>query len=334
MRTLIIAEAGVNHNGDIDIAKNLISEAAIAGADFVKFQTFTALNIASKTTQKANYQKKFTNPNEGQFDMLSKLELSKNDHEILIEECNRHKIGFLSTAFDIQSFDMLVGLNCLELVKIPSGELTNLPYLRHVGNSGKPVILSTGMADLGEIEDAIHVIESAGTPRHLITVLQCTTEYPTPMHDVNLRAMNSIRHAFGVQVGLSDHTSGIEVSIAAVALGASVIEKHFTLDQTMPGPDHSASLEPAELRAMITGIRNIEIALGSAIKKPCLSEIKNKSVVRRSIVASRFIRVGDVFTVENISVKRPGSGISPMHWDHILGRAAIRDFSPDEMIEI
>lgn len=334
MKTLIIAEAGVNHNGDIDIAKQLIEEAACAGADFVKFQTFVATEIVSSSADKAEYQKKITQNDESQLEMLRKLELSRDDHAVLIEVCRSHGIGFFSTAFDFQSFDLLMELGCLEQVKIPSGELTNLPLLRYMSQSRKPLLLSTGMSNLGEIEAAIEVIEAAGTPRSLITLLHCTTEYPTPMEDVNLRAMASLRQAFGVSIGYSDHTIGIEIPIAAVALGATVVEKHFTLNRNLPGPDHKASLEPRELKAMIDGIRNIELALGDGIKRPSDSELKNKPVARRSLVAIKPIRAGEAFTTNNVGTKRPGTGISPMRWDEVIGRTATRDYSFDELIRL
>ncbi len=283
MRTLVIAEAGVNHNGDIKLAKKLIAVAAEAGADLVKFQTFVTASNISRSAPKAEYQKGSTDPEESQYEMVRKLELSKDDHLELIEECEKRKIGFFSTAFDATSIDMLDELNVSDYVKVPSGELTNLPYLRYLTRQGKRLLLSTGMANLGEIEAAINVVEQAGTPRDKITVLHCTTEYPTPMEDVNLRAMVNIGKAFGVSVGYSDHTPGIEVPIAAVALGAKVIEKHFTLDRTLPGPDHRASLEPDELKAMVQGIRNIEKALGDGIKRPSPSELKNKPIARKSL---------------------------------------------------
>lgn len=334
MRTLIIAEAGVNHNGDIGLAKKLIAAAAAAGADLVKFQTFKAKNLVSVSAPKAEYQRKITESSESQFEMIRKLELSLEDHTILIEECRAHGIGFFSTAFDFQSFELLMELGCLEQIKIPSGELTNLPLLRYMSRVGKPLMLSTGMANLGEIEAAIEAIEVAGTPRDLITVLQCTTEYPTPMEDVNLRAMVAMKKAFGVNVGYSDHTPGIEISIAAVALGATVIEKHFTLDRDFPGPDHKASLEPHELKAMVDGIRNVERALGDGIKRPSPSELKNKSVARKSLVAIRPICAGEVFSSENMGAKRPGTGLSPMRWDEVVGRPATKDFAVDEMITL
>lgn len=333
MRTLIIAEAGVNHNGDMALAKRLIAEAARAGADLVKFQTFVAGRIISARAPKAEYQKGTTDPAESQQDMVRKLELSRADHEDLIEECVRHGTGFFSTAFDEESFDLLVGLG-LKMVKVPSGEITNLPFLRHISRLGMPLLLSTGMARLGEVEAAIEAIEQAGTPRERITVLHCTTEYPAPMEDVNLRAMASMREAFGVQVGYSDHTVGIEVPIAAVALGARVIEKHFTLDRGLPGPDHRASLEPEELAAMVTAIRNIERAMGDGIKRPSPSELKNRAIARKSLVARVAIAAGETFGAHNVAAKRPGTGLSPMHWDDVCGRVARRAFAADELIEL
>lgn len=334
MKTLIIAEAGVNHNGDMALAKELIAAAAAAGADLVKFQTFIAANIISRSAPKAEYQKGATDPQESQQEMVRKLELTRENHLELIAECEKQGIGFFSTAFDHGSIDLLEELGGAEIVKVPSGELTNLPYLRYLTRHGKQVLLSTGMANLGEIEAAIKVIEQAGTPREKITVLHCTTEYPTPMEDVNLRAMVNIGKAFGVAVGYSDHTPGIEVPIAAVALGATVIEKHFTLDRTLPGPDHRASLEPDELKAMVQGIRNIEKALGDGIKRPSPSELKNKPIARKSLVAARPIKAGEAFSEGNLMAKRPGTGISPMQWDEVIGRTAPRDFSEDELIEL
>ena len=333
MKTLIIAEAGVNHNGDMALAKKLIAAAADAGADLVKFQTFIASNLVSKSAPKAEYQKNVTDPEESQQEMVRKLELSKENHLELIDECKRKGIGFFSTAFDLESVDLLEEFGS-KFVKVPSGELTNLPYLRYLTRTGKPVLLSTGMANLGEIEAAINVIEQAGTPRAKITVLHCTTEYPTPMEDVNLRAMVNIGNALGVKVGYSDHTSGIEIPIAAVALGATVIEKHFTLDRNLPGPDHRASLEPDELKAMVAGIRNIERALGDGIKRPSPSELKNKPIARKSLVAATDIKAGELFSVENLATKRPGTGVSPMLWDEVIGRSAPRDFNEDELIEL
>ncbi len=334
MRTLIIAEAGVNHNGDMNLAHQLIAQAAAVGADLVKFQTFQARHIVSTTAPKAEYQKKATGEAESQFEMIRKLELSKPQHVELLRSCQQQGIGFFSTAFDTESFDLLVELDCLSWVKVPSGEITNLPFLRYMAKLGRPMLLSTGMATLGDIEAAIEVIEAAGTQRERITVLHCTTEYPAPMHEVNLRAMNAIAQAFGVRVGYSDHTQGIEVPIAAVALGATVIEKHFTLDRSLPGPDHAASLEPHEFKAMVQGIRNIEHALGNGIKQPTASEIKNKAIARKSIVARRAIQVGEVFTEYNLTTKRPGTGVSPMRWDEVLGKVATRTYEADEIIKL
>jgi N,N'-diacetyllegionaminate synthase len=333
MKTLIIAEAGVNHNGDLAVAKQLVAAAAAAGADLVKFQSFITSKSIARHAPKANYQLGSTDPIESQFEMVRKLELTEQDHRELIAECARHGIGFFSTAFDTESFDMLLGMG-LELIKIPSGEISNLPFLRYMAAAGKPLILSTGMSTLGDIETAIEVLETAGIERSKITVLHCTTEYPTPMHEVNLRAMQSMRKAFGVATGYSDHTKGIEVAIAAVAMGACVIEKHFTLDRNMPGPDHQASLEPQELAAMVTAIRNIEIALGDGVKRLTPSEAKNKPVARKSLVACAPIAKGQLFSERNMTAKRPGTGISPMRWDEVIGRAAARDFAVDELIEL
>lgn len=327
----IIAEAGVNHNGSILLAKKLIDVAAESGADAVKFQTFKAENLVSKNAQKAAYQKETTDQQESQFDMIKKLELDVNTHKELMAYCEEKQIMFLSTPFDHDSIDMLNELG-LEIFKIPSGEITNLPYLRHIGSLNKKVILSTGMADLGEIEDALDILTAAGTDREKITVLHANTMYPTPMEDVNLKAMQTIGTAFDIAYGYSDHTLGIEIDVAAVAMGAAVIEKHFTLDKTMVGPDHKASLEPDELNAMVKAIRNIELALGSAIKKPSKSEKPNMEIARKSIVANHSIRRGDVFTEENLAIKRPGSGISPIRWDEIVGTKAAKDFEADDLI--
>ena len=331
--TLIIAEAGVNHNGDLTLARKLIDAAAKAGADLVKFQTFSANRQVTRTALKADYQTQTTNIKESQHEMLRSLELTAEMHKELIVHCAARNIGFFSTAFDIESVDLLVSLG-QDHFKIPSGEITNMPYLRHIGQIGKAVILSTGMATLGEIESAIDVLEQAGTPRANITVLHCTTEYPTPMTEVNLRAMQSIQRAFGVEVGYSDHTPGIEVAIAAVAMGASVIEKHFTMDCNLPGPDHQASLEPEGLVAMVAAIRNIEIALGDGIKRIARSEARNKPVMRKSLVASQAIKAGEIFSTNNITAKRPGTGISPMRWDEVIGHTAPRDFAEDELIDL
>lgn len=331
MSVFVIAEAGVNHNGLISLAKKLIDVAVDAGADAVKFQTFKADKLVSKGAAKAEYQKQSTDYAESQYEMIKKLELDIGAHQELIAYCKDKSILFLSTPFDHDSIDLLDGLG-LNIFKIPSGEITNLPYLRHIGSLNKKVILSTGMADIGEIEDALDVLVKAGTSRKKITILHANTMYPTPMKDVNLRAMQTIGEAFDVAYGYSDHTLGIEVNIAAVAMGASVIEKHFTLDKTMDGPDHKASLEPLELKAMISGIRNIELALGSRVKKPTRSETPNIVIARKSIVAGKHIKKGDVFSDKNLTIKRPGDGISPMRWDEILGMLALRDYAPDELI--
>ncbi len=330
--TLVIAEAGVNHNGDLDLARQLIDVAADAGADLVKFQTFSASRQATRNARKADYQALATDAAETQHDMLQRLELSEDAHRMLIAHCATRGIGFFSTGFDIECIDLLVSLG-LDRFKIPSGEITNLPYLRHVGRLRKPVILSTGMATLGEIDAAITVLELAGTPREQITVLHCNTDYPTPMQEVNLRAMCTMGQVLGVQVGYSDHTTGIEVPIAAVALGASMIEKHFTLSRQMPGPDHQASLEPDELKAMVSAIRNIERALGDGVKRPTLGELKNRPIARKSLVALQAIAAGERFSIDNITAKRPGTGISPMRWDEVIGRPAPRAFAADELIE-
>ena len=331
MKTLIIAEAGVNHNGSIEFAKKLVDVAAEAGADAVKFQTFNAVNIVSRNARKAAYQRQTTNAAESQLDMIRRLELCPSAHKELFTYCNKEGIQFLSSPFDLESIDLLSSLG-LTIFKIPSGEITNLPYLRKIGALKKEIILSTGMSDLGEIEDALDVLMKSGTELENITVLHCNTEYPTPIQDVNLKAMQTIARAFDVHVGYSDHTLGVEVPIAAVAMGATVIEKHFTLDRNMEGPDHRASLEPNKLKVMINAIRNIEKALGNGIKKPSPSELKNKSIARKSIVAERNIRKGEAFTEENLTVKRPGTGISPMRWDEVIGRKASRNFNEDEII--
>lgn len=333
MSVLIIAEAGVNHNGDIGMARELVDAAVEAGADLVKFQTFRADRLVTASARKAAYQMVTTAADESQHEMIRRLELTEEMHNELIAHCSRHKIEFFSTAFDLESLDYLMGLG-MSRIKVPSGEITNLPYLRKVGGFGKEVILSTGMSNLGEIEAAINTLEKAGTSREQVVVLHCNTEYPVPMPEVNLRAMRSIGEAFGVKVGFSDHTEGIEISIAAVALGATVIEKHFTLDRNLPGPDHRASIEPDELGRMIRSIRNVELAMGDGIKRPSVSEERNRPVVRKSLVASRHIVKGEVFSDENIAVKRPGVGISPARFDEVLGRIAARDFAPDEMIEL
>ncbi len=331
MSVFIIAEAGVNHNGSIDLAKKLIDVASDAGADAVKFQTFKAENLVSKSASKAAYQQETTDKEESQYEMIKKLELDIDTHKELMAYCTKKEIMFLSTPFDHESIEMLNMLG-LEIFKIPSGEITNLPYLREIGRLGKEIILSTGMADMGEIEDALDILVEAGTPKEHITILHANTMYPTPMEDVNLKAMITIGKTFDVAYGYSDHTLGIEVDIAAVALGASVIEKHFTLDKMMEGPDHKASLEPSELKAMVQGIRNIEKALGSSIKKPSPSEKPNIVVARKSIVANRTIKKGEKLTQENLAIKRPGNGIAPMRWDEIVGSIAAKDYNQDDLI--
>ncbi|MCF6340280.1 MAG: N-acetylneuraminate synthase [Sulfurimonas sp.] len=331
MSVFIIAEAGVNHNGSVELAKKLIDVAAEAGADAVKFQTFKTENLVSKNAQKAQYQKETTSSDESQFDMIKKLELDVDTHHELISYCNEKNIMFLSTPFDLDSVDLLDSLE-LKIFKIPSGEITNLPYLRKIGALKKEVVLSTGMANMSEIKDALDVLISSGTQKENITVLHANTMYPTPMRDVNLKAMLSIGENFNIAYGYSDHTLGIEVDIAAVAMGASVIEKHFTLDKTMDGPDHKASLEPNELIMMVKSIRNIEIALGSDEKKPSKSETPNIQIARKSIVANCDIKEGEIFSENNLAIKRPGNGISPMFWNEIIGQSAQKNYEADELI--
>lgn len=330
-KVFIIAEAGVNHNGSLTLAKKLIDVAVTAGADAVKFQTFKAEKLVSKSAQKAEYQKETTNKNESQFEMLKKLELDINAHKELISYCSSKNIMFLSTPFDNESIDLLNELK-LRIFKIPSGEITNLPYLRHIGSLNKNVILSTGMSNIGEIENALNILIDAGTKKKNITVLHANTMYPTPMEDVNLKAMLTIGNTFDIKFGYSDHTLGIEVDIAAVALGASCIEKHFTLDNNMDGPDHKASLEPDELKKMVESIRNIEIALGNGIKKASSSETPNILIARKSIVANDDIKKGEILSETNLVVKRPGTGISPMQWDNTIGLLAIKDYKKDELL--
>lgn len=330
-KVFIIAEAGVNHNGSLEIAKKLIDVASEAGANAVKFQTFKADKLVSKKAQKAEYQKETTDSAESQYDMIKKLELDERAHHELITYCKLKNILFLSTPFDHESIALLYRLE-MPIFKIPSGEITNLPYLRLIGSLKKEVVLSTGMANLDEIKDALDVLIKAGTPKERITVLHATTEYPCPIEDVNLKAMQTIADAFSVHVGYSDHTQGIEVPIAAVALGASVIEKHFTLNRSMEGPDHKASLEPDELMAMVKAIRNIEQALGDGIKQPSKSEAKNMPIARKSIVASKKIQIGEVLSSDNIAIKRPGNGISPMRWDEVIGTIASKNYDEDELI--
>ena len=333
MKTLIIAEAGVNHNGDMALAKELVEVAANCGADFVKFQTFNANRLVTENAVKADYQVKATGNTETQYEMLRKLELSEAMHHELIAHASINNIGFLSTGFDIQNVDFLYKLG-QRMFKVPSGEITNLPYLRHIGMFGLKVILSTGMSSMEEIAFALNVLESAGTPRSKITVLHCTTSYPVPFSDVNLLAMRSIASKFEVEVGYSDHTLGIEGPCAAVALGATVIEKHFTLSRSLSGPDHKASLEPDELNSMVKGIRNIERALGDGKKRLMPSESLNLLPIRHSIVASKRINKGTRFTDENITTKRPGGGIPPSLWENVIGQFAKHDFLENEMIEL
>ena len=331
MSVFIIAEAGVNHNGSIELAYKLIDAASVSGVNAVKFQTFKAENLVSKNAQKAEYQKQTTDPSESQFKMLKKLELDTNAHKRLIDYCKKKDIIFISTPFDHESIDLLNKLK-LQIFKIPSGEITNLTYLRHIGSLNKKVILSTGMSDLKEIGDAIKILTNAGTLKENITVLHANTMYPTPMEDVNLRAMQTIQNKFDVAVGYSDHTLGIEVDIAAVAMGATIIEKHFTIDKTMDGPDHKSSIDPEELNAMVSSIRNIEKALGSSIKKPSKSEKPNIIMARKSIVASKSIKQGELFTENNLTTKRPGTGLSPMEWDSIIGKVAKRNYQIDDLL--
>lgn len=356
MRTFIIAEAGVNHNGSLDMAKELVIQAAKAGADAVKFQTFKAENIVSKHAQKADYQKKNTAQDESQFEMVKKLEMNQSMHEELLSFCQVHHIKFLSTPFDLESVDLLANHLKVDQLKIPSGEITNGPLLLKAAQTRLPILLSTGMSTLGEIEDALRVLSYGylGNSEHPtrskledafsshegqeilkqnVTLLHCTTEYPAPFEEVNLKAMDTMEQAFGLPVGFSDHTDGIAVAIGAVARGATVIEKHFTLDKTLPGPDHKASLEPDELKLMITSIRQIERALGSSVKRATLSEQKNKPIARKSLVASRDICSGELFTEENVTTKRPGTGISPMSYWELLGKPATRDYKADEVIQ-
>ncbi len=332
-KVFIIAEAGVNHNGSLELAMRLADAAAEAGADVVKFQTFKAANIVTKDASKADYQKETTGEGSSQYEMLRKLELSPSDHETLIEHCRRIGIRFWSTAFDLESVDFLHSLG-LGLWKIPSGEITNYPYLRKIAGFNEQVIMSTGMSTEEDIRNALDALARNGQDLDKVILMHCNTQYPTPMEDVNLRAIDTMRTKFGLPVGYSDHTQGIEVPVAAVARGAVAIEKHFTLDRNMEGPDHKASLSPSELKEMVTAVRNIEKALGSGEKRVSKSEAGNMAVARKSIVAARPIAKGETFTEKNLAVKRPGSGISPMRWEEIIGKKAIRDFKEDELIEI
>lgn len=332
---LIIAEAGVNHNGSIEIAKQLVDKAVEAGVDVIKFQTFKAEKLVSKSAKQAEYQKKNigNEADDSQYNMLKKLELSEQDHQSLIDYCQQKGVKFFSTAFDLDSIDYLHSLN-LGLWKIPSGEITNYPYIKKIAQYGEPVILSTGMCELDDVSAAMNALIKNGVKQDQITILHCNTEYPTPYEDVNLKAMLELQEQFQVKVGYSDHTRGIEVPIAAVALGATVIEKHFTLDRNMPGPDHKASLEPDELRTMVSAIRHIELALGDGHKKVSPSEQKNIAIARKSIVAACSIKKGEILTEHNLTVKRPGTGISPMRWEEVLGTKAIKDFNEEDLIEI
>ncbi len=332
----IIAEAGVNHNGSIEIARQLVDKAVEAGVDIIKFQTFKSEKLVSKSARQAEYQKKNIGKksDDSQLSMLKKLELSEQDHVELMAYCKQKGIKFFSTAFDMDSIDYLHSLN-MGLWKIPSGEITNYPYIKKIAQYGEPVILSTGMCEMDDISAAVSVLLKYGVKREQITILHCNTEYPTPYEDVNLRAMNTIKDEFNVNVGYSDHTKGIEVPIAAAALGASVIEKHFTLDRNMEGPDHKASLEPYELKAMVSAIRNIEKAVGGdGTKHVSESERKNITIARKSIIAARDIKKGELLTEENMTVKRPGTGISPMRWEEVIGTKAIRNFAEEDLIEI
>ena len=331
--TFVIAEAGVNHNGDMKLAKRLIKEAANAGANAVKFQTFKTDNIVTRAAELAEYQKKRLPDISSQYNMLKKLEINYEQHLELMKYANEQKIMFLSTGFDFESNNMLNSLN-MKLFKIPSGEITNLPYLRQIGSFKKDTILSTGMSTLGEIETAIDVLISSGCKKSQIKVLHCTTQYPTPMYDVNLQSMLTIKNAFELEVGYSDHTTGIEVAIAAVALGGRIIEKHLTLDRKMQGPDHKASIEPAEFKKMVDSIRNIEKALGSSKKCPNKSELKNRTLVRKSLIAARQIEIGEKFNHENITVKRPGTGLSPMLIDEIIGKVSAKKYNKDDLITL
>ena len=333
--TLIIAEAGVNHNGSIELAKKLVEKAKEAGVDYIKFQTFKASKLVTKTAKQAEYQQRnIGKEGDSQYQMLKKLELSPEEHEVLINYCHQLGIKFFSTAFDFDSIEYLHSLN-LGLWKIPSGEVTNYPFLKRIAAYNEPTILSTGMCDMKDVRAAVNALYKNGLSKENLILLHCNTEYPTPFEDVNLKAMDALRKEFGVEVGYSDHTKGIEVPIAAVALGATVIEKHFTLDRNMEGPDHKASLEPDELKAMVSAIRNIEKAVGGdGTKHVSESEKKNIAIARKSIVAACEIKIGEVFTEDNLTVKRPGNGVSPMRWEEVLGQKAKRDFNEDELIEL
>jgi N,N'-diacetyllegionaminate synthase len=332
-KVFIIAEAGVNHNGSVKTAKKMVDAAASAGADAIKFQTFRAQSLVSKFAPKAMYQKKTVGKAESQLEMIMKLEMGLNAHKELIRYCRSKKIIFLSSPFDLESIDLLVSLG-LRTFKIPSGEITNLPYLRKIGALRRKIIMSTGMATMAEVKDALNVLLKSGTKKKDIVILHCNTEYPTPFKDVNLCAMLTVKDKLGVEVGYSDHTLGIEVAVAAAALGASVIEKHFTLDKKISGPDHQASLEPDELKCMVNAVRNVEVAMGSGVKEASSSEKANIDMVRKSIFAGVNIKRGERFTKKNLAVKRPGTGVSPMRWDDVIDKVAKKDFYQDELIKI
>ena len=332
-KTIIIAEAGVNHNGDINIAKELICAAHENGADIVKFQLFKTEDLSCKNAPKANYQKKLTNREESQYDMLKKLELNKSQIIDLKNECMKYQIEFLCTAFDFYSLQILREID-LKRYKIPSGEITNYPLLKEIGKTSKPIILSTGMSNLSDIDLAINTLEASGTEREQITLLHCTTEYPAPFEEVNLKAIKTLQKAFKTSVGYSDHTKGISIPLAAVTLGACILEKHFTLDKYMDGPDHKASLEPHEFKNMVQSIRLVEQSLGDGIKRPSKSEIKNIKIARKSIVASREIKKGELLSSDNITLKRPGDGLSPFMWNNLIGKSAKKAFKKDEQIQL
>ena len=333
MKTKIIAEAGVNHNGSMELAKKMVDEAKLLGVDYIKFQTGKPELVTSKYAVMADYQKQNIGTEESQLDMIRKIMLGADDFPVLKSYCDKVGVKFLSTPFDLESIDVLAPLN-MDFMKIPSGEITNLPYLRKIAAMHIPIVMSTGMSSLADVEAALTVLYKEGVSVDEITLLHCNTEYPTPYVDVNLKAMLTLQTCFGTKIGYSDHTKGIEVPIAAVALGATIIEKHFTLDRTLPGPDHIASLEPVEMKTMVEAIRNIEQSLGTGMKQVSESEQKNMSIARKSIVAQCDIKKGEIFTEKNLTTKRPGNGISPMLWDSVLGKPAIRDFEKDELIEV
>jgi len=331
-KVLIIAEAGVNHNGDMELAKKLVDAAADAGADYVKFQTYKTDALLLETAEKAGYQKKIMGESENQYEMLKKLELCENNHVVLIEHCESRNVKFLSSPFDLDSIDLIAKLN-LDFIKVPSGEITNFPYIRKVGGAGKKILLSTGMSNLGEIEAALNLMVDSGADMDQISVMHCNTEYPTPPKDANLRAISTIQNAFNVKVGYSDHTLGVEAAIAAVSMGATVIEKHITLDKNMSGPDHMASMDPEDFKQFVQCIHNVEAMLGGGLKRPSQSEKKNITIARKSIVASKAISKGEPFGEGNLTTKRPGDGVSPMRWNDVVGKVAHREYSVDEKID-